>query len=286
MTLLYVTAVVWLAVGAGLAATCALCLELEQLVRAVDELETRLIGVAPYLGAAAIFFLLKWVTHEPRLRVSYAIGWNITDSLYAVEGTFVAALQTAVPDPLYAVLSGMYVFGFTYLLFAAAVLTFLLPSQRRFKELLIAYLLNYSLGAVCYTLFIAYGPRIWISTRVDGLLYQLYPQTQTLTSAVASNTNVFPSLHTSLSVVVLLFAWRTRRAYPRWVPIASLVAAGVVLSTMVLGIHWLTDVVAGVALGAWSVVAASRIVASVDGDGDGGPAPTAVENDPSDVADD
>ncbi|QSG08409.1 Membrane-associated phospholipid phosphatase [Halapricum desulfuricans] len=120
------------------------------------------------------------------------------------------------------------------------------------------------IGALLYTLFIAYGPRIRLSGRVDGLLYDWFPQTQQLTGAVSANTNVFPSLHTSLSVVVLLFAWRRRHVQPRWFGIAFVVTTGIVTSTMVLDIHWLTDVVAGVALAYGSVVAASRTVPVVD----------------------
>ncbi|WP_337652847.1 phosphatase PAP2 family protein [Halomontanus rarus] len=99
----------------------------------------------------------------------------------------------------------------------------------------------------CYTLFIAYGPRNHRSS-VDGLMYRFYPQTQEVTAAVSSKTSVSPSLHTSLAVVVLLFAWRSHRAYPRWFTIASVVATSVVLSTMCLGIHWAINVAAGLLL--------------------------------------
>jgi membrane-associated phospholipid phosphatase len=69
-----------------------------------------------------------------------------------------------------------------------------------------------------------------------------------------------------MAIIVLLFAWQTRRAYPRWFNIAAFVSTSVVLSTMVLGIHWVSDVVAGVALGTWCVVTASWIVERVDRD--------------------
>ncbi|SFC26089.1 Membrane-associated phospholipid phosphatase [Halobiforma haloterrestris] len=268
-----VTAVV---VGLGLVATCLLCLTAEQVRRTIDTFDRRIASTAPYLAVAAVVFLLKWITHDERLDLSYAIGWRMTESIYAVEGAFVAVLQDLIPPSLYGFFSGIYMFGFSYLLFTAAVLTFALPSQRCFKELLVAYLLNYSLGAVCYTLFVAYGPRNWIPARVDGVLYDLYPQTQEVTAAVSAKTNVFPSLHTSLSVVVLLFAWRTHGTYPRWSSIATFVASSVVLSTMVLGIHWLFDVVAGVALGIGSAVAASRIVDRAEG----GDPPTASDDGP------
>ena len=278
MAAIHVAIVTWIVVATGLSLTCLCCLESVQVRQTIRTFDRRIADVAPYLGVAAVTFLAKSVTHDERLHLSHVVGWNVTDSIYAIEGSFVAALQAAVPPSLYGFFSGMYMFGFPYLLATAAVLAFLLPSRRQFKELLVAYLLNYSLGAICYTLFVAYGPRNWTSSQVDGLLYELYPWTQDLTAAVSAKTNVFPSLHTSLSVVVLLFAWRTRRAYPRWSLIASFVATSVILSTMVLGIHWLLDVVAGVALGVGTVAAASRIVAHVEGNTGPGRAPVPDES--------
>jgi membrane-associated phospholipid phosphatase len=54
-------------------------------------------------------------------------------------------------------------------------------------------------------------------------------------------------------VTVALLAVDSHDEYPLWTPIAVFLAASVVLSTVVLGIHWVTDVVAGMALAAGSV---------------------------------
>ncbi|MFC6718483.1 phosphatase PAP2 family protein [Natrialbaceae archaeon GCM10025810] len=266
MPLLIVATVTALVALAGLAVTCTVCIDREQLRDAPDVLDTRFFDVGPYLCAAGLFFFLKRLTHEESVRLSKSIGWDITARIYDLEGLFVAGLQDVLPGVLYPVLSAFYMFGFPYLLVAAPVLYFLTPTLGSLKELLVAYLLNYVVGSICYTLFIAYGPRVHVSEHVDGMMYDLYPETQELTSAVSSNTDVFPSLHTSLSVVVLLFAWQTRREQPRWFTVASVVTASVVLSTMALGIHWLTDVVAGVLLAVGSVVVARRLVSTVDGE--------------------
>lgn len=262
----------------GLVATCALCLDSTSLRRTAADYDHRLADVAPYIGVTALFFLAKRATHGYSLRLSHELDWDITAELYAVEGLFVAHFQDLVPDALLGFFSAMYMFGFPYLLVTAPLLYFLLPARRHLKELLVAYVLNYLIGSIFYTLFIAYGPRVHLSA-VDGLMYQSYPQTQTVTSTISSNTNVFPSLHTSLSIVVLLFAWRSRGISRRWFSIASFVATTVILSTMILGIHWLVDVVAGVGLGVWTVLAASRLVARAEGDT--GPVPAPDESDES-----
>lgn len=257
---MFVTAVV---VAPSLVATCLLCTDRTQVRRTVDELGTSFVEVAPYLGVILLFSVFKHLTSDTRLRLSRVIDWNITDGLYALEGRFVAELQAATPDVTYGFFTGMYMFGFPYLLVVPPVIYFLTSSQRHLKELLVAYILNHVVGVVCYTLFIAYGPRIWIPSHVNGVMYRLYPWTQEITAAVSSKTNVFPSLHTSLSVVALIFAWRTRGSYPRWFYVAAFTAVSVLLSTMVLGIHWLTDLLAGILLGAGSVAAAGWIVSEL-----------------------
>jgi len=240
MALGFVVTLTVLVVCIGLIGTCATCLDRTAISRTAAELDHRFLETAPYLGAAALFFLAKRATTGQSERISHALDWDITTEIYAVEGEFVAVLQDIVPEATLEFFSAMYMFGFPFLLVTAPILYFLLPSQRHLKELLIAYLLNYFIGTIFYTLFIAYGPRNHLSS-VSGLMYDFYPQAQTMTSAVSSNTNVFPSLHTSLAVVVLVFAWRSRNEYPRWVPIASF-RPRASSSTMYLGIHWLIDV--------------------------------------------
>ncbi|QAU11899.1 inositol phosphorylceramide synthase [Halorubrum sp. BOL3-1] len=261
MALLEVTAATGFFVVTGTAVTALLCIGPRQMSRAMTDVDDRVREVAPYLGAALALLAAKQITKGYRLRLSRALDWNITDELYALEGGFVASLQRLTPDATLEFFTVSYMVGFAFLLVAAPVTYFLSEGngRRYLKELLVAYMLNYAVGTVCYTVFIAYGPRNHLET-VSGLMYQVYPQTQDLTAAVASNTNVFPSLHTSLSVAVLAVAWRSRRTHPRWTPAAAAVAAAVVFSTMYLGIHWLTDVVAGVALGVGSVYGAARIV--------------------------
>ena len=139
------------------------------------------------------------------------------------------------------------------------VVAFLLhDDEQPLREHLIAYSLNYGIGVVCYILFIAFGPRNQIPA-VESLLYSNWPQSQLLTSQVNTNTNVFPSLHASLATTVALLSNRFRGVYPRWRPLAIVLAVSVSVSTMYLGIHWATDVVAGVVLAVGSVKAARRV---------------------------
>jgi membrane-associated phospholipid phosphatase len=65
--------------------------------------------------------------------------------------------------------------------------------------------------------------------------------------------NCFPSFHVSLTVVMVAFAFIYRLRY-RW----SALWIGLLIgfSTSVLGIHWLTDIAAGLATGILAVAVA------------------------------
>ena len=69
--------------------------------------------------------------------------------------------------------------------------------------------------------------------------------------------NSFPSFHVSLTVLVVAACFMFR------VPMrmsALVLGAAIVLSTFVLGVHWIPDIIAGLALGIASVLLAWRIV--------------------------
>ena len=225
---------------------------------------TRLRAGLPSLVLLGGVLAINGVVRRIGMEVSWMIGWNITYDIYAIEGTFVPFLQSFANPWLTLVFSLTYVYGYVFVLVFPIVAYLALAEARWLRTATLAYSFNYAIGLVCYLFFIAYGPRNLLPDLVEPLLYANWPSSQLLTSEVNTNTNVFPSLHTSLSVTVMLLAYRTRREYPRWVPVAALVGTCVIVSTMYLGIHWATDVAAGTVLGAGSVVLADRIV---DGDG-------------------
>lgn len=198
------------------------------------------------------------IIRDVGVELSWLIGVNVTGYLYGLEGRFVAHLQSLATPELTAYFSFVYVFGYLFLLTFPLSAYALHDDARPLYTTLVAYSLNYGFGLGCYVLFVAYGPRNFMPELVDSLLYTSWPQAQLLTSSVNVNTNVFPSLHTSLAVTVALVASRFRE-YPRWLPLAWFLAASITVSTMYLGIHWLTDVVAGVVLAAASVAIASRL---------------------------
>jgi len=211
------------------------------------------------LVALGVVLVASAVGRSSLQTVSELFGLKLTGFIWALEGNFVEWFQQTYASPeLTAYFSWVYVYGYAFLLAFPFVAYLALSRTETLKRLLIAYALNYAIGLVIYTVVFAHGPR-----NLDvgaSLLFTHNPDFSALTSQVNEATNVFPSLHTSLSVTVALLARRHRSAYPRWFPVAVLVAASIAIATVYLGIHWLTDVVAGVGLAVGSVAFARRYV--------------------------
>jgi membrane-associated phospholipid phosphatase len=238
----------------------ALFLDRERLRRLASDPWSRIRPSLPYLGLLGAVLVVNNYARDVGPEVSWVIGWNITGLIHAVEGNVVAIIQSVDSPLLTSFFAFVYLPGYVSLLVFPFVAYLALDDRRPLQETAIAYAVTYAVGLVCYVLFISYGPRNLIPDLVSARLYVAYPQTQLLTGEVNSNTNVFPSLHASLSVAVAALAWRTRETYPGWSVMSLVTAACVSVSTMRLGIHWATDVVAGAVLGVASVVVAARVV--------------------------
>lgn len=215
---------------------------------------------ARYLGLLAGVLVVNKFARDFGPAVSWVIGWNISGLIHSVEGSVVATVQSVDAPFLTPFFAFIYLSGYVALLVFPFVAYVVLEDRRPLRKTVLAYTITYTVGLICYVLFISYGPRNLIPDLVAPRLYAAYPSTQQFTGEVNSNTNVFPSLHTSLSVAVATLAWRTRETYPGWTVASTVTAFCVVIATMYLGIHWATDVVAGVVLGVGSVAVAARLV--------------------------
>jgi len=236
-------------------------LDREALRAGRERIRSNLSAVAAELVALVAVLSVNGVVRDVSVDISWIIGLNITGYIYAVEGAFVAHVQSLASPPLTAYFTFIYVFGYVFLLTFPFVVYVLHSESRSLRVLLVAYIVNYTAGLLCYVVFVAYGPRNFMPGMVESLLFTSWPESQLLTRQVNVNTNVFPSLHTSLSVTVALIAYRYREIHRWWVPVAGVLAASIAVSTMYLGIHWFTDVVAGVVVAAASVWVALRTTA-------------------------
>ncbi|GAB7017808.1 phosphatase PAP2 family protein [Halostagnicola bangensis] len=224
------------------------------------EWRSRVRAMTPVTVVLAIVLGFNSVARQVVPELSWMIDWNLTTPIYKLEGQFILWMQDQATPEITAYFSFIYIYGYVFLLVFPVIAYFALSDTRSLRELLSAYTLNYTLGLVLYTFIIAYGPRNVMPELVDALLYDTYPRYQHLTREVNRNTNVFPSLHTSLAATVMFMAYRTRDAYPKWFVLALFLGISVAISTMYLGIHWVIDVIAGIGLAYISVVLSKHLV--------------------------
>ncbi len=251
------------------------CVGVDRLRLAVDgraEFRSRLVAVAPFVGGLAVVLLLNKGLLERIERFSRRYGVDATATIYAIEGDLVAWIQSVLPEWGLYYFGPMYVLGYVVLLVFPLVGYLFADTLRPLKTLVAAYAVNYAVAILAYASVLAYGPRNYHrlpgadpdAPRVEEPMLDAFREVTQLTARVNVETNVFPSLHTSLSVTVLLVALSTHEQFPRWTVVAAVLAASIVLSTMYLGIHWAIDVVAGVLLAFVSVAVAGRIVENAE----------------------
>lgn len=230
-----------------------------RLSAAVRTYRWRLAAITTPLLLLATVLLVRVMTRDLLGELSRrVIGTYFTGSIFSIEHVLfetnpVVFLQSFQTEALTAYFAFIYVYGYVFLLVFPFIAYFALSEMDDLNTLVVAYTANYAIGLILYTLFIAYGPRNYDPLLFESLLYDAFPDFGYLTHEVNEPTNVFPSLHTSLSMTVLFVAWRTRDKYPLWVPVSAVFAISVALATMYLGIHWFSDVVVGTLLAFLSV---------------------------------
>jgi membrane-associated phospholipid phosphatase len=148
--------------------------------------------------------------------------------------------------------------------FAAAILACLVYWAGRralFREFLVSLTIATTIGYVGYLLVPAVGPYLFqkdlFSGRLPGgglpLTEQIIASVDALKGAAR---DCFPSLHTTHTTVVLVFAWRFRRAvFWAYLPMAL----GLYISTMYLRMHYAVDVAAGFATATAGVLLGPRL---------------------------
>lgn len=198
--------------------------------------------------------------------VTNALGWDFTPLFYALEGNLVERIQDALRNPvLDYVLVTIYTVGSFSLYF---IPFFILVALGRGKSALRVSLTMagiWAVGIVFYFLFPVY--EVWTTaspdypynyTQVEPVLFEYLPEARESWGYQTALNNNFPSLHVALTCGIATALWLARE---KWLAIpATVIAAGVTLATVYLGIHWVLDVIAGFALAGGAAWLAHRKV--------------------------
>ena len=185
--------------------------------------------------------------------ITAALGYDMTPWIHRLEGDSAAVFQRLEWPP------ATWAFGFVYivilpaLIAAPAVLAAAEDDLPAYRAGLRGFAWNYWIGLPFYFFFPV--KEMWAGNpqHVRLLMDDLSPAIMEAYRANSAIDNCFPSLHTSLALTAALVASRVGpRSTARFLWPA---AVAVVASTLYLGIHWASDVLAGCIL----AVIASRL---------------------------
>lgn len=146
-------------------------------------------------------------------------------------------MESIISEPLTYVLSGAYLSWFIFIF--GTIVLMMMYGRRAALEYTTAVLLTFYIGYIVYMFVPAVGPLYTypFMTDVGGLTSMMLER--------QPHADVFPSLHTGTTVVMLIQVWRCCRA---WVWFYAPAAFLIMMSTMYLRFHYGIDVIAGVLL--------------------------------------
>lgn len=130
----------------------------------------------------------------------------------------------------------------------------------RFRNVLMSVTLGFYLGYIGYLLVPTVGPRYFMAdqfttsikgtTMLSDMVYQM------LVSLESTRRDCFPSLHTAITVIVTVYAYKYRR-WLFWLMLPF--CTGIVSATIYLRYHYVIDVLAGLAHAAFCVWAGPHV---------------------------
>ncbi|MDG0813677.1 phosphatase PAP2 family protein [Cohnella rhizosphaerae] len=199
---------------------------------------------------------------ELRLEAALPVPADLTRTLAGWEGSWQGALQRALESPaLTFVCAFFYLVVFQGFMVASLIVYARAGNDRLYYALCAALLLNY-LIAVPFYLFVPVREAWSAATDVRFLMLDVFPSFETQYRRLSGLDNCFPSLHTSISVTMALLALRSGNR--RWAIFGVANAVVILFSIFYLGIHWATDMFAGLVLATVVVAVGLKVGAWAD----------------------
>ncbi len=207
-----------------------------------------------FVAVTAIMFLNK---NELRLENWLKVSYDLTPTLSGWEGAWPVWLQSNLQsDALTVVCAVFYLVVFQSVLISSAAIYTHHQNMRLYYAFCVAVLLNYFL-AVPFYLFVPVNEVWFVHPQIKFLMLDVFPSFEREYRSLSGLNNCFPSLHTSISVTLALLAGKS--GIRRWAIFAWVNAVVIIFSIFYLGIHWFTDMIAGLLLALLSTTVGLKV---------------------------
>lgn len=198
------------------------------------------------LFLASMLLILIINKNELRLEHWMEVSYDLTGTLTGWEGSWISTLQNMLQSRwLTAFCAIFYVIVFQSVMISSAGIYIYEKNMKLYYAFCVALLLNYTI-AVPFYIFVPVFEVWYANPNVEFLMLHAFPNFETVYRPMSGIDNCFPSLHTSLSVTMALLA--SRSGIRRWAIFAGTHAVIILFSILYLGIHWFTDMAAGIVL--------------------------------------
>jgi serine/threonine protein kinase len=235
-------------------------------VRSVDRVRSLASRHRLPLFLLAVVFVVNFLettvetTIRDRWGLGRELGYQLARAAHWFEGSnTVEGYDAASPVIVYGYASA-YFFAMLVLFFATGWALARAPGREPFRVFALAVTVDYAISLPFFLFFPV--PERWAYPESGAiLLSDLWaPELIEIFRPISGLDNCFPSFHVSLTVVMVALAFLYRLRY-RWS--ALWIGLLITLSTSVLGIHWLTDIAAGLATGILAVTVARLMERSI-----------------------
>jgi membrane-associated phospholipid phosphatase len=206
------------------------------------------------LSAAVQYLPDLWFAIAYRLNHAEHYLWNVNAMMQALPGNDGAFLWSHRSAPLSRLMGWVYVTGFDMVVWIPVVRSLVAFDARKMaRYALAAHLIQFPLIMPFYTAIRA--DEVWSVLGHPDRLARGWSDEVRLDLGA----NCFPSMHTSVAFAILLLGLRERSVLFRRCMVVY--ASSIIFSTVYMEVHWLLDLVGGVALGAASVNLVDRLFA-------------------------
>ncbi|BFH61219.1 phosphatase PAP2 family protein [Paenibacillus azoreducens] len=187
-------------------------------------------------------------SYELQVEKMLDLHYDFTPWVFGLEGHFVKNLQDFFHSSYITPVSVFFYVVVFQSLLVASIGVYISEQNKVFVlATCIAIIINYTIAIPFYLFFPVNEVWSYPPSGVSFLMLDVFSNFEKEYRPLSGLDNCFPSLHTSISVTLMVLGLRSGNR--RFGIITTISAIIIIFSIFYLGIHWLTDMVAGTILG-------------------------------------